>query len=72
MIRSLGAYPLVGGTRGMPGIDEALFSELICRASALAGVAPEIAEMDINPLLGSGSALQAVDARIRIGEPAAG
>ena len=66
MIRSLGAYPLLKGTRGIPGIDEALFNELIRRAAALAAVAPEIAEMDINPLLGSGPALQAVDARIRI------
>jgi succinyl-CoA synthetase beta subunit len=27
---------------------------------------PEIAELDINPLMGSGSSLIAVDARIRI------
>jgi acetyltransferase len=72
MIRSLDAYPLAAGIRGLPGIDESLFTELVCRVSALAAVAPEIVEMDINPLLGSGQTLQAVDARIRIAKPVAG
>ena len=31
-----GAYPLIHGVRGMPGIDEALFNALIRRVSALA------------------------------------
>jgi acetyltransferase len=72
MIRSLDAYPLAAGIRGLPGIEEGVLTELVCRASALATVAPEIAEMDINPLLGSGQKLQAVDARIRVKRPVAG
>ncbi|MGD9020448.1 MAG: acetate--CoA ligase family protein [Lysobacterales bacterium] len=66
MVRDLKAYPVIRGIRGRPGLDETLLNTVIQRASALAAAAPEIAEMDINPLVGSGSALEAVDARIRI------
>jgi acetyltransferase len=34
--------------------------------SALLSAAPEIAEMDLNPLLGKGDKVIAVDARIKI------
>jgi acetyltransferase len=34
--------------------------------SALVAIAPEIVEMDINPLMGSMRAITAVDTRIRI------
>ena len=66
MIRRLKAYPLLGGYRGKPGVDEALFNSVLQRVSALLEAAPEIAEMDINPLIGAGNELKAVDARIRI------
>jgi len=39
------------------------------RLSALAEAAPEIFEMDLNPLLGSPDRIIAVDARIRILHP---
>ena len=66
MIRGLKAYRVIQGIRGKEGVNEALFSEMIQRVSALVGVAPEIAEMDINPLLGSMKNIVAVDTRIRI------
>jgi acetate---CoA ligase (ADP-forming) len=66
MIRRLQSYPLIQGTRGKKGINESLLQETIQRISALVQVVPEIAELDINPLMGSGSSLIAVDARIRI------
>jgi acetyltransferase len=43
-----------------------LFADIISRVSVLVGVAPEIFEMDINPLLGTKDKVVAVDARIRI------
>jgi acetyltransferase len=66
MIRRLRAYKIIQGTRGRGGVNEELFSEIIQRISALVAAAPEIAEMDINPLMGSLRGITAVDTRIRI------
>ena len=66
MVRSLRGYKLIQGTRGKKGVNEKLFVEIIQRLSALVEAAPEIIEMDINPLLGTQQAITAVDARIRI------
>src|SRR5690554_5728736 len=67
MVRSLRGYKLIQGTRGKKGINEEAFIEIIQRLSALVEAAPEIIEMDINPLMGTQRAITAVDARIRIG-----
>jgi len=66
MIQRLRAYKIIQGTRGRGGVNEELFSEIIQRISALVTTAPEIVEMDINPLMGSMSDITAVDTRIRI------
>lgn len=66
MIRHLKGYQLIRGTRGKEGVDEELFCDIIQRVSMLADAAPEIAEMDINPLMGSKRGITAVDSRIRI------
>ncbi len=64
MIRSLKSYKIIKGTRGSKGIDEEAFIRVITSVSDLLLEAPEIVEMDINPLLGSGDLIVAVDARI--------
>ena len=66
MIKHLKAYKVIHGIRGKEGVDETLFSEIIQKISALVTVAPEISEMDINPLMGSMKHITAVDTRIRI------
>jgi acetyltransferase len=66
MIRSLRSYKLIQGARGKEGVDEAKFAETISRLSALCEIAPEIKELDLNPLLGTRERVVAVDARIRI------
>nr|WP_319399435.1 acetate--CoA ligase family protein [uncultured Carboxylicivirga sp.] len=66
MIRNLKGYKIIEGVRGKLGVDEKLFAEIIVRLSQLLHVAPEIKELDINPLLGEGSKITAVDARIRL------
>ena len=66
MIKGLKSYPMIEGTRGKEGVDEDLFAEMIWRLSALLEAAPEIVEMDLNPLLGTPEHVVAVDARIRI------
>jgi acetate---CoA ligase (ADP-forming) len=66
MIRSLKSYKIIQGVRGKPGINEHKIAEVIVRLSALLEAAPEIMELDFNPLLGSGDSVVVVDARIRI------
>ena len=66
MIRRLRGYKIIQGVRGQEAVNEDLFAEAVSRVSALVGAAPEIAEMDLNPLLGSAKTVVAVDARIRI------
>jgi len=66
MIHSLKGYKIIQGIRGKEGVNEDLYADQIARVSALVQAAPEIAEMDLNPLLGSMKEIVAVDARIRI------
>lgn len=66
MIRSLKSYAMIKGVRGQKGISESAFCDAITRLSALLEAAPEISELDLNPLLGTADAVIAVDARIRI------
>lgn len=66
MIRSLRGYKIIKGTRGQAGVDEDTFADIIVRLSTLLRFAPEIKEMDINPLLATNRGIVAVDARIRI------
>ncbi|MBD8390287.1 acetate--CoA ligase family protein [Dysgonomonas sp. BGC7] len=66
MVRSLRAYKIIEGVRGQKGLNEKLFVEIIVRLSVMLRFAPEIKEMDINPLLANEEKVIAVDARIRI------
>jgi len=66
MIRALKGYKIIRGTRGKEGVNEELFNDIIQQISALVTAAPEIAEMDINPLMGTMKNITAVDTRIRI------
>lgn len=66
MIQNLKSYKIIQGVRGQEGVNETAFAHAIVRLSALCEAAPEIAEMDINPLLGNAKGAVAVDARIRI------
>ncbi|MFC2104161.1 acetate--CoA ligase family protein [Bacteroidota bacterium] len=66
MIKSLRSYGIIQGARGQEGVNEEMFAEIVTRVSALVKAAPEIAEMDLNPLLGKADKVVAVDARIRI------
>ena len=66
MIRRLKAFKVIQGIRGKKGVNVGLFGEIIQRTSSLVNAAPEIAEMDINPLMGTMNYIKAVDTRIRI------
>lgn len=66
MIKGLKSYKIIQGIRGQEPVNEARFAEAVARVSVLVKVAPEIFEMDLNPLLGNKDQVVAVDARIRI------
>ncbi len=66
MIRGLQGHKILEGVRGQQGIDEQVFAGIITRLSALLITAPEIFEMDLNPLIGKKEKIMAVDARINI------
>lgn len=72
MIRSIAAFPLLAGVRGEPPRDLAALAEVIERVSQLAVDRPEIAELDLNPLLvlSEGHGTIAVDARLVLRAPA--
>jgi len=65
-IKKLKSYKIIEGVRGMDPVNESKFTDIIVRLSALVQIAPEITEMDLNPLLGSKDDVIAVDARVRI------
>jgi len=66
MIKTLKSYKIIEGVRGQEGVNQEVLKDQICRISALVEAAPEIFEMDLNPLLGNSKYVKAVDARIRI------
>ena len=66
MIKSLQGYPMLEGMRGQEGIDIPAYIDILYCISQLVTLAPEIAEMDLNPLLGTISGVLVVDARIRL------
>ena len=66
LIRSLRCYPIFGGYRNQPVIDERAFADLIVRVASLVHLAPEISELDLNPIKAEGSRLSVVDYRICI------
>jgi acetyltransferase len=65
-IRELRAYKLIQGARGQEPVNETCFADAASRLSHLVTVAPEIFEMDLNPLLGTRDGVVAVDARVRV------
>ncbi|MCH7656937.1 MAG: acetate--CoA ligase family protein [Bacteroidetes bacterium] len=64
MVRNLRGYGIIKGARKQRGVDENQFVELITRVAVLVNIAPEISEMDLNPVLGTPESIVVVDARI--------
>jgi acetyltransferase len=64
MIKSLKSFKILQGVRGQEGVNIEKYADIVVRVSALLLAAPEITEMDLNPLLGKGDKVIAVDARI--------
>lgn len=64
LIKSIKAFPLLAGYRGKPGVNLKALAETLVNVSRLAAEHPEIAELDINPLIANAETVQAVDVRI--------
>lgn len=66
LIREIRGWPILAGVRGQAGIDEAALVDVIQRVSQLAVDHPEIAELEMNPLMAFPSGVRAVDLRVRV------
>jgi hypothetical protein len=71
LVRALRSSPLLFGYRGAPAVNVAALEELLVRVGRLAEAIPEIAEMDLNPVIVSPTGVVAVDAKLRLA-PGAG
>ena len=65
-LQKLKGYKILKGYRGKEGINIDLFIEYIMRVGALLRAAPEISEIDINPLFAVGDEIRAVDVRVKV------
>lgn len=66
MVRSLATFPLLDGYRGAPKSDVAALEDVLLRVGAMVDAHPEIAEMDLNPVIVLPHGALIVDARVRI------
>jgi acetate---CoA ligase (ADP-forming) len=66
MVRSLASFPLLEGYRGAPKADVAALEDLLLRVGALVEAHPEVAELDLNPVIALTEGVMVVDARVRV------
>ena len=66
MLRSLKCAPLLAGYRGQPPVDEPAVLDIVHRVARLAELVPEVAELDINPLIAAPGGAHAVDVKLRL------
>lgn len=66
MLTGLRCWPLLTGFRGAPPLDIAAVEEVVARVARLAAELPQVAELDLNPILVRPDGVRAVDLKIRI------
>jgi acyl-CoA synthetase (NDP forming) len=69
MVRSLRTFPLLDGYRGTAPCDLDAIEDVLLRLSALVDAHPEIAELDLNPLIARADGARILDARVRVQAP---
>jgi len=69
LVAELRAQRLLGPVRGLPRVDMDQLERIIQAIAQMAADHPEIAEIDVNPLLVSGTDLVAADALVILAEP---
>jgi acetyl coenzyme A synthetase (ADP forming)-like protein len=70
MVHGLRTFPLLDGFRGAPPADVPALEDVVVRIGWLAANHPEIAELDLNPVVVSPTGAVVVDARVRVQRPA--
>ena len=66
MWHGLRAARLLTGYRGAPAVDTAAIEELVLRLGRLAEDHPEVAELDLNPIIAGPDGVVAVDVKLRL------
>lgn len=69
MLHGIRGARLLGPVRGAPAADLGALEDILLRVSQLAGDFPEIAEIDLNPVLAWADGARAVDARVMLAPP---
>lgn len=72
MVNGIRGVALLNGVRGQRSVDKEALCDVIRRVAQLAIDHPEIAELDVNPLLAFEDRVVAVDARVVLGAAPAG
>jgi acyl-CoA synthetase (NDP forming) len=68
-LASLKGYPVLAGARGRQGVDLGALSTTLAGVSRLLVALPEIAELDLNPVMAAPEGATAVDLRILTAPP---
>lgn len=66
MVRSLRTFPLLDGYRGRPRADVQALQAVLLRVGIMVEAHPEIAELDLNPVVVTPDGSVIVDARVRV------
>jgi acyl-CoA synthetase (NDP forming) len=69
LVRSPRAAPLLFGYRGAEPVDVAALEELLLRVSRLSDDLPDMAELELNPVVVSPSGVAVLGARARLAAP---
>jgi acetyl coenzyme A synthetase (ADP forming)-like protein len=74
LIRGIRGYPLLEGYRGQPPADLVALREVLLRVSLIGQHVPEVAELDLNPVMAFpvGHGCRVVDARVRVAASSSG
>ncbi|GAA1478850.1 acetate--CoA ligase family protein [Nocardioides aestuarii] len=68
LLLSLQGAPVLLGARGRPPVDLDALAELVARVSLVATAHPELAELELNPVLARPDGVVALDARVVLAE----
>jgi acetyl coenzyme A synthetase (ADP forming)-like protein len=69
LVRSLRSSPLLTGYRGAPPVDLRALEDVVLRAGRLADDVPELAELDLNPVVATPEGSLVLDVKVRLAVP---
>ena len=68
MMQEIKGYPILSGARGQKPVDLAALSDVILKVAQIAKEHPQIAEIDLNPIIAYPKGYKIVDARMIISQ----